>query len=181
MRFRPSRGRERIVPGAVDRQYGADASPLATSVQPSSRLRIWRDPPRRCRRSQSSAVVLANRADCCSDKLPTGPPACSHCSPLCSPTERRRWVPDVGARREITVFVREHTLQNHELFSSVVCGGRSVNPVRTGTMVVVRATSPRHSKPHAHSRKRQATSDINRLIMVVLSLCRSAHAYFAGS
>jgi hypothetical protein len=48
----------------------------------------WRRSPM-CRRSQSSALVLANGADSCSNYLPIGRTSCSHCPPLCLPTERR--------------------------------------------------------------------------------------------
>jgi len=42
-----------------------------------------------CRRSQSSAVVLANRAISCSNYLTMGRASCSHYLPLCSPSSPR--------------------------------------------------------------------------------------------
>ena len=43
----------------------------------------------RCRRSQSSVLVLANRADSCLNYLTIGRRSCSHYLPACSPSSRR--------------------------------------------------------------------------------------------
>jgi len=45
--------------------------------------------PASCRRLQSSALVLANSADSCSDSLTMGQTSCSHYLPLCSPSSGR--------------------------------------------------------------------------------------------
>ena len=42
-----------------------------------------------CSRSQSSRLVLANRADSCSGSLTMGRASCSHYLPLCSPSSGR--------------------------------------------------------------------------------------------
>jgi hypothetical protein len=74
------------------------ANPRHRPVSPhgaasAARQRLSRLPPYpndpTCRRSQSSALVLANGADFGSNYLPVARTLCSHCPPLCLPTERR--------------------------------------------------------------------------------------------
>ena len=71
-----------------------------------------------CRRSQSSAVALANGADSCSNCLPVARPSCSHYLPLCLPTER-------GARQQrflLTLAANEQNrLKTQEISAGVAC------------------------------------------------------------
>jgi hypothetical protein len=68
-------------------------------------IRVVHAAATRCRRSQSSELVLANGADYCSNYLPVARASCAHCPPLCletvqnvgvnkNGTDNQRWVWD---------------------------------------------------------------------------------------